>query len=120
MKTENARVITRREFLKGAAMVGGAAVLSAVAAACGPFQGASNVNTGAKKTVRYLTWWMEEGNRGKTWTSMIKEFNDSQKDIEIKPENIPFDDYTTKTIVAAQAGKLDGDLLQATPELAPR
>jgi ABC-type glycerol-3-phosphate transport system substrate-binding protein len=101
-------------------MVGGAAVLSVVAAACGPFQGASNVNTGAKKTVRYLTWWMEEGNRGKTWTSMIKEFNDSQKDIEIKPENIPFDDYTTKTIVAAQAGKLDGDLFQATPELAPR
>ena len=63
---------------------------------------------------------MEEGNRGKTWTSFVKEFNDSQKDVEIKPENIPFDAYTTKTIVGAQSGKLDGDILQATPELAPR
>lgn len=129
MKTENTHVINRREFLKGAAMVGGAAVLSVVAAACGaqstpaPSSGATsvpNVNTGAKQTVRYLTWWMEEGDRGKTWTQMIKDFNASQKDIEVKPENIPFDDYTTKTIVAAQAGKLDGDVLQATPELAPR
>ncbi|MBA3946581.1 MAG: extracellular solute-binding protein [Herpetosiphonaceae bacterium] len=78
------------------------------------------VNTGAKQTVRYLSWWFEEGNRGKTWNAFIKEFNDSHKDIEIKAENIPFDAYTTKTIVAAQSGKLDGDILQATPELAPR
>jgi len=77
-------------------------------------------STGAKQTVRYLSWWFEEGNRGKTWNAFIKEFNDSQKDIEIKAENIPFDAYTTKTIVGAQSGKLDGDILQATPALAPR
>ncbi len=35
-------------------------------------------------------------------------------------ENIPFDAYTTKTIVGAQSGKLDGDIVMATPELAPR
>ena len=35
-------------------------------------------------------------------------------------ENIPFDQYTTKTIVGAQSGQLDGDIVMATPELAPR
>ena len=35
-------------------------------------------------------------------------------------ENIPFDQYTTKTIVGAQSGELDGDIVMATPELAPR
>ena len=78
------------------------------------------VNTGAKQTVRYLSWWFEEGNRGKTWQAFIKEFNESQKDIEVMAENIPFDAYTTKTIVGAQSGKLDGDIVMATPELAPR
>jgi ABC-type glycerol-3-phosphate transport system substrate-binding protein len=125
--------ITRRDFLR----IGGMTMLGSVLAACGgtppaaPDAGgaaaptaagaaAPAASTGAKQTVRYLSWWFEEGNRGKTWNTFIKEFNDSQKDIEIKAENIPFDAYTTKTIVAAQSGKLDGDILQATPELAPR
>lgn len=117
--------MSRREFLRA----GGAVAMTSLLAACGggtpsgaaPTGAAAPAqNTGAKQTVRYLSWWFEEGNRGKTWNSFIKEFNDSQKDIEIKAENIPFNDYTTKTIVAAQAGKLDGDILQATPELAPR
>jgi ABC-type glycerol-3-phosphate transport system substrate-binding protein len=125
--------ITRRDFLR----IGGLTMLGSVLAACGgttpaaPDAGSAGAptaagaaapaaNTGAKQTVRYLSWWFEEGNRGKTWNAFIKEFNDSQKDIEIKAENIPFDAYTTKTIVGAQSGKLDGDIIQATPELAPR
>ena len=35
-------------------------------------------------------------------------------------ENTPFDAYSTKTIVGAQSGQLDGDIVMATPELAPR
>ncbi|TMC55484.1 MAG: extracellular solute-binding protein [Chloroflexi bacterium] len=133
MTTEKPQSINRREFLKGAAAVGGAAVASVVLAACGANPpaatqvpaavatgGAPPVNTGAKQTVRYLSWWFQEGNRGKTWLSLVKEFNDSQKDIEVTTENIPFDDYTTKIIVQSQAGKFDGDILMATPELAPR
>lgn len=124
--------ITRRRFLHLASLT----TFGSVLAACGTAAPATTdtaaptaasgvtsapaANSGAKQTVRYLTWWMEEGNRGKTWASFIKEFNDSQPDIEIKAENIPFDSYTTKTIVGAQSGKLDGDILQATPELAPR
>ena len=65
-----------------------------------------------KQTVRYLSWWFEEGNRGKTWLAFVDEFNKSQNEIEVKAENIPFDNYTTKTIVGAQSGKLDGDIIR--------
>src|SRR5262249_38782065 len=136
MTTRQSKLINRRRFLKASAIGAAGAALAACAPAAPPAApgataapaatqapaatAAPAVNTGAKQTVRYLSWWFEEGNRGKTWISFIKEFNDSQKDIEVKPENIPFDAYTTKTIVGAQSGKLDGDIVMATPELAPR
>ena len=111
MTTPKNQSMSRRNFLKAAAVVGAGTALAACAPAATTGGGANApaVNKGAKQTVRYLSWWFEEGNRGKTWNAFIKEFNDSQKDIEIKAENIPFDAYTTKTIVAAQSGKLDGD-----------
>ena len=125
--------MSRRQFLKATAFGAAAATLAACAPAAttaapvatsapaaATATTAPAVNTGAKQTVRYLSWWFDEGDRGKTWASFIAEFNASQKDIEVKAEQIPFDDYTTKTIVGAQAGKLDGDIVMATPELAPR
>jgi ABC-type glycerol-3-phosphate transport system substrate-binding protein len=115
--------MSRRNFLKIAAVAGVGTALAACAppaAAPGASSDAPAVNTGAKQTVRYLSWWFEEGNRGKTWLAFIKEFNESQSDIEVVAENIPFDAYTTKTIVGAQSGQLDGDIVMATPELAPR
>lgn len=114
--------MSRRQLLKAAAIMGAGAALAACAppAAAPAGSSAPAVNTGAKQTVRYLSWWFEEGNRGKTWLAFIKEFNESQSEIEVVAENIPFDAYTTKTIVGAQSGKLDGDIVMATPELAPR
>jgi len=126
--------LTRRDFLRLGAGTAAAAALAActppaaptaapVAATSAPAVAptvAPAVNTGAKLKVRYLSWWFEEGDRGKTWKAFVKEFNDSQKDIEVVIEDIPFDQYTTKTIVGAQSGQLDGDIVMATPELAPR
>ncbi len=125
MTTRKLQTISRRKFLQASAIGVASAALAACAPAAGTATTASstsvpNVNTGAKQTVRYLSWWFEEGNRGKTWNAFIKEFNESQDQIEVKAEQIPFDQYTTKTIVAAQAGQLDGDIVMATPELAPR
>ncbi len=118
------QLISRRQFLKatafGAAATALVACAPAVPAAPGTESAAPAVNTGAKQTVRYLSWWFEEGNRGKTWLAFIEEFNASQPDIEVVAENTPFNDYTTKTIVGAQSGELDGDIVMATPELAPR
>jgi len=117
--------VSRRTFLKtsafGVAAVALAACAAPVAPGTAPAAGAAPaVSTGAKQTVRYLSWWFEEGNRGKTWLAFVDEFNKSQPDIEVTTENIPFDAYTTKTIVGAQSGELDGDIIMATPELAPR
>ena len=130
MTIQKSQLIGRRKFLKAAAIAGAGTALAACApppAAAPAAPGAATsapaapaVNKGAKQTVRYLSWWFQEGNRGKTWLSLVKEFNDSQKEIEVTTENIPFDDYTTKIIVQSQAGKFDGDILMATPELAPR
>lgn len=126
MTTQKNSLISRRTFLKGSAMGLAAAALAACAAPIAPGaapasdSAAPGVSTGARQTVRYLSWWFEEGNRGKTWLAFVEEFNQSQPDIEVVTENIPFNDYTTKTIVGAQAGELDGDIVMATPELAPR
>jgi ABC-type glycerol-3-phosphate transport system substrate-binding protein len=118
------QLISRRQFLKATAFGVTATALAACAPAVPTTPGAESaapaVNTGAKQTVRYLSWWFEEGNRGKTWLAFIEEFNASQPDIEVVAENTPFNDYTTKTIVGAQSGELDGDIVMATPELAPR
>jgi ABC-type glycerol-3-phosphate transport system substrate-binding protein len=122
MTTQKSQKMSRRQFLKAAAVTGAGATLAACVAPGAAPAGSSApaVNTGAKQTVRYLSWWFEEGNRGQTWLAFVKEFNESQNDIEVVTENIPFDAYTTKTIVGAQSGELDGDIIMATPELAPR
>lgn len=134
MSTQNPhpspRKLSRRDFLR---LTGGAVGMAALAGCVAPAAPAAPaasqageqaaapaVNTGAKQTVRYLSWWFEEGNRGKTWLAFVDEFNKSQSDIEVVTENIPFDAYSTKTIVGAQSGELDGDIIMATPELAPR
>ena len=123
MTTRTSQSLSRREFLKMATVAGAGVALAACAApvaAPSASGGAAAVNTGARQTVRYLSWWFEEGKRGETWNAFIKEFNESQTEIEVVAENIPFDAYATKTIVAVQSGQLDGDILMATPELAPR
>jgi ABC-type glycerol-3-phosphate transport system substrate-binding protein len=123
MTTRKEESLSRRQFLKATAMSAAGLALAACAPAVAPSAApaaAPAVNTGAKQTVRYLSWWFEEGKRGETWMSFIKEFNEKNPDIEVVAENIPFDAYTTKTIVGVQSGELDGDIIMATPELAPR
>ena len=126
MSAPKQNFVSRRTFLKTSAFGLAAAALAACAAPVAPGaapaadSAAPAVSTGAKQTVRYLSWWFAEGNRGKTWLAFVDEFNQSQSDIEVVTEDIPFNDYTTKTIVGAQAGELDGDIVMATPELAPR
>lgn len=73
--------ISRRDFLRSAGRLGISASAASVLAACAnattvapAATSAPAVNTGAKLKVRYLSWWFEEGNRGKTWKAFIKEF----------------------------------------------
>ena len=112
--------LNRRDFLRSASALAGLGLLAACAPAAQP-AGEAGADAPAERTrVRYLSWWFEEGNRGETWNNFVDEFNEYQAEIEVVAENIPFDQYTTKTIVGAQSGQLDGDIVMATPELAPR
>lgn len=112
--------LTRRDLLRNAGALAGIGLLAACAPAAQPAADSGAGETAERTRVRYLSWWFEEGNRGDTWNNFIAEFNDYQSEIEVVAENIPFDQYTTKTIVGAQSGQLDGDIVMATPELAPR
>ncbi len=80
MMTEQSHQLSRRQFLKAAAVIGaGSALAACVAPSAAPAgeAAAPAVNTGAKQTVRYLSWWFEEGKRGETWLAFVKEFNES-------------------------------------------
>jgi nitrous oxide reductase len=87
MTTSKPQSISRRKFLKATAFGAAAAALAAcapaattaapttavsTAASAATATTAPAVNTGAKQTVRYLSWWFEEGNRGKTWKAFIQ------------------------------------------------
>ncbi len=87
--------VSRRTFLKTSVFGVAAAALAACAAPVAPGaapaadSAAPAVSTGAKQTVRYLSWWFEEGNRGMTWQAFVEEFNESQPDIEVVSRKYP-------------------------------
>ena len=121
MQTGMGGKLNRRDFLRSASALAGLGLLAACAPAAQPAGDSSaDAASAERQKVRYLSWWFEEGNRGETWNNFVDEFNEAQSEIEVVAENIPFDQYTTKTIVGAQSGQLDGDIVMATPELAPR
>ncbi len=121
MQTGMGAKLNRRDFLRSASALAGLGLLAACAPATQPAgDSGADAASAERQEVRYLSWWFEEGNRGETWNNFVTEFNEAQSEIEVVAENIPFDQYTTKTIVGAQSGQLDGDIVMATPELAPR
>ena len=81
---------------------------------------APTVLQGEPITLDYYTWFYNEPGRGDAWTAMIAEFEASQSDIKVNMTGWPFDDFANNIIVQLQAGKLDGDLFQTTPDLVLR
>jgi anaerobic selenocysteine-containing dehydrogenase len=83
--------LSRRDFLKMSGTVMAGAALAACAAPAAPVAApqaaeqaaAPAVNTGAKQTVRYLSWWFEEGQRGATW-NLYRRICSDQDEGEIK------------------------------------
>ena len=62
-------------------------------------------STAAQAQVEIQWWHAMTGANNDVIEKLAKDFNDSQKDIEVKTEQIGFDPYSTKTIIGAQAGK---------------
>ena len=51
---------------------------------------------------------------------MIEKFHESQSDIRIEESGAPFDEFTNNIIVQLQAGGIEDDLVQTTPDLVLR
>ena len=111
---------TRRDVLKttGAAAIGGLAFAAHPKAS--KVFAAPTVLQGEPTTIRYMTWFWNEPGRAEAWRFMIDKFHNAQSEIRIEEGDAPFADFTNNVIVQLQAGELEGDLIQTTPDLVLR
>jgi len=124
MNDDKTRIVTpswsRRKFLKTGVAVGAAGLAAGAHPKASKVFAAPAVLQGEPVTLDYLTWFYNEPGRGDAWKEMIADFEASQSDIKINMTGWAFDDFTNNIIVQLQAGKLDGDLIQTTPDLVLR
>lgn len=121
---DKTRIVTprysRRNLLKTGAAAGAAGMAAGISPKASKVFAAPTVLQGEPITLDYYTWFYNEPGRGDAWKQMIADFEASQSDIKINMTGWPFDDFTNNIIVQLQAGKLDGDLIQTTPDLVLR
>ena len=48
---------------------------------------------------------------------MVEKFHESQSEIVIEEAGWPFNEFTNNIIVQLQSGRIEGDLIQTTPDL---
>jgi ABC-type glycerol-3-phosphate transport system substrate-binding protein len=111
--------VTRRHLLKGAAAVSGAVALGSALPAISFAQPAPPPG-GGRATVKLLSWFWWEPGRRDAWRFVIDRFHQSQNDFRIEEAGWNFDDFTNRIIVQLQSGKIDGDMIQTTPDLVLR
>ena len=122
--TGSPKIWTRRNLLKagGAAALGGATVAGlplATPKRSSTFAAPAIVQ-GDPITLRYMTWFWNEPGRAEAWRFIIEKFHAAQTEIRIEEGGAPFDEFTNNVIVQVQAGELEGDLIQTTPDLVLR
>src|SRR5207302_10951302 len=76
--------------------------------------------TGGKVTLKVLSWFWWEPGRRDAWRFVIDRFHQSQNDIRIEEAGWEFADFTNRIVVQLQSGKIDGDMIQTTPDLVLR
>jgi ABC-type glycerol-3-phosphate transport system substrate-binding protein len=111
--------MTRRGLLKGAAAVSGAVALGSALTTVSLAQPIPPPTDG-KIQLKLLSWFWWEPGRQDAWRYVIDRFHQSQSDIRIQEAGWNFDDYTGRIVVQLQSGKIDGDMIQTTPDLVLR
>lgn len=115
-KTEKNFSVSRRGVMKGAAVTGAGLALGAKSNPAW----AVNYLQGAQIELDYGTWFFEEPGRGGAWRKLIEKFHAEQTDIKINEAGGAFNDFTNNVITQLQAGRLEYDLVQTTPDLVLR
>jgi ABC-type glycerol-3-phosphate transport system substrate-binding protein len=119
MANVSSQRVTRRGLLRGAAAVSGAVALGSALPAIS-FAQPNPPPTGAKINVKLLSWFWWEPGRRDAWRFVIDRFHQSQSDIRIVESGWEFADFTNRIVVQLQSGKIDGDMIQTTPDLVLR
>lgn len=119
MTQMSAQRMTRRHLLRGAAAVSGAVALGGALPNIS-FAQPNPPPSGGKVTLKLLSWFWWEPGRRDAWRYVIDRFHQSQSDIRIEEAGWNFDDFTNRIIVQLQSGKIDGDMIQTTPDLVLR
>jgi ABC-type glycerol-3-phosphate transport system substrate-binding protein len=114
------RRMTRRGLLKGAAVISGAVALGSALPAATSFAQPVPPPAGGKVNLKLLSWFWWEPGRRDAWRFVIDRFHQSQSDIRIEESGWNFDDYTNRIVVQLQSGRIDGDMIQTTPDLVLR
>jgi ABC-type glycerol-3-phosphate transport system substrate-binding protein len=119
MSDLSSRRITRRGLLKNAGAISGAVALGSALPAISFAQPAAPPS-GGRVTVKLLSWFWWEPGRRDAWRFVIDRFHQSQNDVRIEEAGWNFEDFTNRIVVQLQSGKIDGDMIQTTPDLVLR
>ena len=119
MANVSSQRVTRRGLLRGAAAVSGAVALGSALPAIS-FAQPNPPPGGAKINLKVLSWFWWEPGRRDAWRFVIDRFHQSQNDIRIVESGWEFADFTNRIVVQLQSGKIDGDMIQTTPDLVLR
>ncbi len=71
-------------------------------------------------TIKYGTWFWNEPGRAEAWRFLIDKFHSEQDEIRVEEAGAPFNDFTNDIIIQLQAGRVDYDVIQTTPDLVLR
>ena len=75
---------------------------------------------GEPTTIQYVTWFWNEPGRAEAWRFLIDKFHKEQNEIRVEEAGWNFDQFAQNIIVQIQAGKVEGDVIQTTPDLVLR
>ena len=109
--------MNRRNVLKGAAAAGLAAGISTKAS---KVFAAPAILQGTPVEISYGTWFWEEPGRAEAWRALVEKFHAEQSEIRVKEAGANFNEFTNNVITQLQAGRLDYDVVQTTPDLVLR
>jgi ABC-type glycerol-3-phosphate transport system substrate-binding protein len=112
--------VSRRTILKSGAVAGAGVAAGAISPKASKVFAAPAVLQNEPIELDYVTWFWNEPGRGGAWREMIEDFHASQNEIRIREAGWPFPDFANNIIVQLQAGRLEGDVIQTTPDLVLR
>jgi multiple sugar transport system substrate-binding protein len=112
-------IYTRRDMLKRAGLLGAGAAALTLPVARSSYAAPAYLQ-GATINLKYGTWFWEEPGRAEAWRAMIADFHAAQSEIRIEESGAGFNEFTNNIVVQLNAGGIEDDIVQTTPDLVLR